>query len=105
MTERDPAAAHQHAETLRAQHRAAFLAFVRDHHPDRGGDPEAFIAGLARLRAAESVRATEPVDPQDVELDPRFDAPVEVVTPPAFPVRVGVALIRTWHRHRRRRVE
>lgn len=29
--------------------RRARRAFVRDHHPDRGGDPADFIAGLARF--------------------------------------------------------
>jgi hypothetical protein len=78
------------------QERAAFRAFVREHHPDRGGDPEVFVAGLARF----GQRSAEP--PPD---DPRFDAPVEVVSPLPFPVRVGVALIRTWHRRRNTRVE
>jgi hypothetical protein len=36
--------------------RRAYREFVRTHHPDRGGDPEEFIAGLHRfhteLRAA-----------------------------------------------------
>ena len=73
--------------------RAAYLAFVRDNHPDRGGDPEVFAAGIARFREAESTAC-----------DPRFDAPVEVVKPLPFPVRVGVALIRTWHRRRHHRV-
>ncbi len=27
--------------------------FIRDHHPDRGGDPEAFIAGLRQRSAAQ----------------------------------------------------
>lgn len=31
--------------------RAAERAFVRAHHPDVGGDPAAFAAGLAALRA------------------------------------------------------
>jgi len=59
------------------QERSAFRAFVREHHPDRGGDPEVFVAGLARFGIA------APVGP-DVEDDPsddRYDAPVEVVTP------------------------
>ena len=30
---------------LRAERRA----FIRDHHPQRGGDPDEFIAGLHRL--------------------------------------------------------
>lgn len=44
--------------------RAAFRAFVRAHHPDAGGDPAEFAAGLARFR--------EPAS--------RFDAPVRFVT-------------------------
>jgi hypothetical protein len=76
------------------QERAAYRAFVRENHPDRGGDPEVFAAGLARFRESEQ-------DPMD---DARFDAPVEVVRPLPFPVRVGVALMRTWHRRRNQRV-
>jgi hypothetical protein len=79
------------------EERAAYRAFVREHHPDRGGDPEVFVAGLARFRAGDG--APPPDD------DPRFDAPVEVVSPLPFPVRVGVALIRTWHRRRNPRVQ
>jgi hypothetical protein len=30
--------------------RRAFVEFVRTHHPDVGGDPEAFRAGLAAFR-------------------------------------------------------
>jgi hypothetical protein len=75
------------------EERAAYRAFVRENHPDRGGDPEVFVAGLARFREAGYG-----------EDDPRFDAPVEVVRPLPFPVRVGVALIRTWHRRRNQRV-
>jgi hypothetical protein len=76
------------------EERAAYRAFVRENHPDRGGDPEAFVAGLEQFRQAQP----DPVD------DARFDAPVEVVRPLPFPVRVGVALIRTWHRRRNQRV-
>ncbi|GAA5120742.1 hypothetical protein [Pseudonocardia adelaidensis] len=75
------------------EERAAYRAFVRENHPDRGGDPEVFAAGLARFRDAD-----RPAD------DARFDAPVEVVGPLPFPVRVGVALIRTWRRRRNQRV-
>ncbi|NBH07936.1 hypothetical protein [Amycolatopsis sp. SID8362] len=42
--------------------RAAFRAFVRAHHPDVGGDPAEFAAGLARFRESTA--------------DDRFDAPV-----------------------------
>ena len=80
---------------MNEQERAAYRAFVREHHPDRGGDPDVFVAGLARFRESQP----EPAD------DPRFDAPVEVVAPLPFPVRVGVALIRTWHRRRNHRVQ
>ena len=85
-----------------AAERAAFRAFVRDHHPDRGGDPEAFAAGLARFGRG----APAPVDAPDRVPDPhdRHDRPVEVVPVLPFPVRVGVALIRTWHRRRNPRV-
>ena len=34
-----------------AERRRAIRRFVRDHHPDRGGDPDAFAEGLRRLRA------------------------------------------------------
>ncbi|SDM73339.1 hypothetical protein [Allokutzneria albata] len=33
------------------QRRAAIREFVRANHPDVGGDPAEFVAGLARLRA------------------------------------------------------
>jgi hypothetical protein len=75
------------------EERAAYRAFVREHHPDRGGDPDAFIAGLARFRE----------DPH--RDDPRWDAPVEVVPALPLPTRVVVALIRTIRRQRRRRVD
>ncbi len=81
------------------EHRAAYRAFVRDHHPDRGGDPEFFVAGLARLRAGRAMPATP--DPDDA----RFDAPIEIVTPLPLPTRIVVALIRTVRWHRDRRVE
>ncbi len=82
--------------------RAAFRAFVRDNHPDRGGDPDVFVAGLARLRAA-SERVSSSPSGVDGGGDARFDAPIEFVTPLPAPVRVAVALIRTlrWHRQRR----
>lgn len=82
---------------MNEQERAAFRAFVREHHPDRGGDPEVFVAGLARF--ASGTPAPDPVDER------RYDRPVEVVASLSFPVRVGVALIRTWHRRRNQRVK
>jgi hypothetical protein len=75
------------------EERSEFRAFVREHHPDRGGDPEVFAAGLARFGTG----GTEP--PAPAADDARPADPVDISALP-FPVRVGVALIRTWHRSR-----
>ncbi|WP_245761089.1 hypothetical protein [Saccharopolyspora shandongensis] len=48
--------------------RAAIRAFVRANHPDVGGDPEVFAAGLAELRCHR---------PRD-----RYDAPIVVMHRP-----------------------
>lgn len=82
------------------QWRAEFRAFVRAHHPDRGGDPDAFVAGMARFAASRppSVPATESVP--DDDLDPRYDRPVEFTTRYPFPMRVAIALIRTVRKQR-----
>jgi hypothetical protein len=85
------------------EERAAFRAFVRENHPDRGGDPEVFVAGLARFGTA--APSGSGVDGAGRTGESRFDRPVEVVAPLSLPVRVGVALIRTWHRRRHRRVQ
>jgi hypothetical protein len=61
--------------------------FVKEHHPDRGGDPDAFVAGLESLRDRQN---------------PRYDRPVEFVTTPPLPVRIVVAAIRTAVRLRKR---
>ncbi len=82
---------------MNSDERAAYRAFVRDNHPDRGGDPDVFVAGLARFREG-GPPAAAPLD------DPRWDGPVEIVTPLPAPVRLAVALIRTLRWHRRRRV-
>lgn len=76
------------------QERAEFREFVRTHHPDRGGDPDVFVAGLARFSAR----------PEQAPQAARYDAPIEVVAALPVPVRVAVALIRTlrWHRRQRR---
>lgn len=58
-------------DTGDAERRTAFRAFVRAHHPDVGGDPAEFAAGLARFRAAETARESE--------VDSRYDAPVSFV--------------------------
>ncbi|MQA10075.1 MAG: hypothetical protein GEU98_16270 [Pseudonocardiaceae bacterium] len=56
--------------------RAAFRAFVRMHHPDVGGDPEVFIAGVNRFNRGENPFAAQQ-PPKD-----RYDAPIEVVRRP-----------------------
>jgi hypothetical protein len=37
-------------EHRRNEHRRTIRRFVQEHHPDRGGDPQAFSEGLSRLR-------------------------------------------------------
>ncbi|MFC5745071.1 hypothetical protein [Actinomadura rugatobispora] len=69
---------------MTAEDRAAFRAWVRAHHPDVGGDPAEFAAGLRRMRAA-AARS-------------RGRAPVEVV-------RIGrgpLARLTRWRERRRR---
>jgi hypothetical protein len=60
--------------------RAALRAFVRTHHPDVGGDPAAFRAGLAAHRAALTGRAGRLGAPWPAPDDPRLDAPVVAVS-------------------------
>lgn len=55
-----------------ASQRAAYRRYIRENHPDVGGDPEAFAAGLHRLRAACRDRSAGPRD--------RYDAPVVIVS-------------------------
>ncbi|MEU6645473.1 hypothetical protein ABZ863_23370 [Saccharomonospora sp. NPDC046836] len=75
-----------------AQRRAAFRAFVREHHPDVGGDPEIFAAGLAHFRDGTGAAPAR----RD-----RFDAPVVFVTSATGPA--GAARwVRQWWRRRRR---
>ncbi|MCI2419889.1 hypothetical protein MOQ72_20795 [Saccharopolyspora sp. K220] len=72
--------------------RAAIRAFVRANHPDVGGDPAVFAAGLAALRAAQR---GEP-RPRD-----RYDAPIEVVDRPRG-VRGLLHRVRAWRARRNR---
>ncbi|MGH3426286.1 MAG: hypothetical protein ACRDQZ_01720 [Mycobacteriales bacterium] len=39
--------------------RRAFREFVKTHHPDTGGDPTVFMAGLDRLRSVSMVAAAD----------------------------------------------
>ncbi|RTL65787.1 MAG: hypothetical protein EKK42_19715 [Pseudonocardiaceae bacterium] len=68
------------------EERAAYRAFVREHHPDRGGDPDAFVAGLAAMRARP---------------EPDVDDDVVFVRDVPLPARIAIALLRTVRRHRR----
>jgi hypothetical protein len=40
--------------------RTARRAYIREHHPDRGGDPDAFIAGLRRWHGGRRTPSGEP---------------------------------------------
>lgn len=65
--------------------RQAFRAWVRVHHPDAGGDPEEFAAGLSRWRAELAV--------------PAGCGRVEVTV---FRTRGGLWLIERWWQRRQR---
>ena len=73
------------------EERAAYRRWVRDHHPDVGGDPEEFAAGLARLRG-DAFRAGSAGSDR---LPDRYDAPVEFV--PGHQ-RLRAAAQRLWRR-------
>jgi hypothetical protein len=67
-----------------AQERRDFRAWVRAHHPDAGGDSDAFVAGLTAWRCA-AARAV-PVGRPEVTV---------------FRTRHGMwTLARWWHRRR-----
>lgn len=70
--------------------RAAIRAFARTHHPDVGGDPAVFAAGLAELRSGRPHPAPN-----------RFDAPVVAVEDRS---RLRRAMIRALRRARGRPV-
>jgi hypothetical protein len=44
------------------QQRRAIRQWVRDRHPDRGGDPAVFAEGLRRLRAGRPATAAADVE-------------------------------------------
>lgn len=60
--------------------------FVREHHPDLGGDPDVFIAGLRALEAEQAPR-TPP-------------ARVVVIRRQKWPARLVTAARRRLHRGR-----
>ncbi|HLI37305.1 MAG TPA: hypothetical protein VKV80_08180 [Streptosporangiaceae bacterium] len=82
------------------EERQAFRAFVRASHPDVGGDPAAFAAGLAAFgRGAAPARwpsvRCSPAGQSPAGRDPRFDAPVIFVHRPR-----GLAGAWVWARRR-----
>ncbi|OZM71069.1 hypothetical protein CFN78_21585 [Amycolatopsis antarctica] len=99
-----------HEDTDARESRAAFRAFVRANHPDVGGDPEEFAAGLRRLRAQrdgerETGTTSGPASPGSPATEPenlsRYDAPIHIVVD-----RGGVAgtvdRVRRWRGRRKR---
>ncbi|PRX51334.1 hypothetical protein B0I33_101487 [Prauserella shujinwangii] len=81
--------------------RAEFRAFVRAHHPDVGGDPAEFAAGIARFRGGDGQPgAGGPPDEARAPAD-RFDAPVVFVSRRAGLTGIA-ARFRRWRRRRRR---
>ncbi|WP_131765284.1 MULTISPECIES: hypothetical protein [Protofrankia] len=52
------ASEHRQATPDTAVHRAEIRRFVRENHPDLGGDPDAFVSGLHALRTQRSPRPT-----------------------------------------------
>ncbi|HWG13679.1 MAG TPA: hypothetical protein VG268_10455 [Streptosporangiaceae bacterium] len=69
----------------RSRERRDFRAWVRAHHPDAGGDPDSFVAGLAAWRQ----RRGQPSEPGP--------ARTEVTV---FRSRHGMwRLARWWRRH------
>lgn len=61
-------------------HRSLVRAFVRANHPDVGGDPELFVAGLRRLREGRQDGTGAGCGTWwPAPDDPRLDAPVLVV--------------------------
>ena len=54
------------------QRAAARRAFIREHHPDRGGDPQVFITGLQQLTPPMPAESVGPVGPVVVYRAKRF---------------------------------
>ncbi|KRV49299.1 hypothetical protein AQ490_03655 [Wenjunlia vitaminophila] len=101
----------------RARRRQEYRAFVRDCHPDRGGDPELFVAGLRHWRAvlAEPARVPGPSPAGEdhatgSRAGPRGRGPVPgeprvtAYRRGSWPVRCGRALAAALRRRRRTRV-
>jgi hypothetical protein len=83
-----------------ADARARYRRFVKEHHPDVGGDPEVFHAGIARLRS-EQLRAARR---EAGYPEARYDAPIIVLSDWQLRVARLLRLLR-WIRRAPRRVE
>lgn len=87
--------------------RAHLRAFVRAHHPDVGGDPETFAAGLAELRARRdtAIRAAGSTPAHRAQprnrMPDRYDAPVLIV-PGEHGLHGVLRRIRIWRLRKRR---
>jgi hypothetical protein len=74
--------------TRRAQRRE----FIRNHHPDRGGDPAEFLAGLRRF------------DPPPSEPTDGSTPPIVITANQRWPVSAVSSALRRIRRRRRPRV-
>jgi hypothetical protein len=70
-----------------ARRRRDFRAWVRTHHPDAGGDPDAFVAGLRAWRPGRAPAGPGPASRPDVTV---------------FRARRGIWQLTRWWRRRHR---
>ncbi|MDI2126338.1 hypothetical protein [Yinghuangia seranimata] len=75
-----------------------YREFVRTQHPDRGGDPEEFVAGLTRYRALLSPDGAGPV-PASRTGNPPAAAETTAYRRGSLPAQLWRAVM---ERHRRR---
>lgn len=71
--------------------RARYRRFVKENHPDVGGDPATFIAGLAAQRSP-------------AQVPDRYDAPV-VIVPKHYRIRLRARRLWQRLRHPDRRIQ
>ena len=93
--------------------RAEFRAFVRNHHPDVGGDPDTFIAGIARYRPSTeySEKSTVDCDRSSANssnetgfakaefAETKFEAPISFVVNPSG-LKAVTQKVKRWRRKR-----
>lgn len=88
------------ADSGGAEARARYRRFVKEHHPDVGGDPEVFAAGIAHLKSEQLWAARGKArDP-----DARYDAPIVVLSDWQLRLARVLRLLR-WIRRAPPRVE